>query len=139
MFKTILMVLISVVLFSCNKENSSRQRNEPPKTENQEEDNDSDSAMTSEESFSSALVEDIMGENDDVDLQYYLEEQIYPLISKSDKVTIDRISSSLYLLSYNENGVMKNFLLQKFYNPVKDEIVFEKSETQLNSVKQFVK
>lgn len=139
MFKTILMVLISVVLFSCNKENSSRQRNEPPKTENQEEDNDSDSAMTSEESFSSALVEDIMGENDDVDLQYYLEEQIYPLISKSDKVTIDRISSSLYLLSYNESGVMKNFLLQKFYNPVKDEIVFEKNETQLNTVKQFVK
>ena len=139
MFKTILMVLISVVLFSCNKENSSRQRNEPPKTENQEEDNDSDSAMTSEESFSSALVEDIMGENDDVDLQYYLEEQIYPLISKSDKVTIDRISSSLYLLSYNESGVMKNFLLQKFYNPLKDEIVFEKNETQLNTVKQFVK
>lgn len=139
MFKTILMVLISVVLFSCNKENSSRQRNEPPKTENQEEDNDSNSAMTSEESFRSALVEDIMGENDDVDLQYYLEEQIYPLISKSDKVTIDRISSSLYLLSYNESGVMKNFLLQKFYNPVKDEIVFEKNETQLNTVKQFVK
>ncbi|HMS33497.1 MAG TPA: hypothetical protein PKC91_05355, partial [Ignavibacteria bacterium] len=92
-----------------------------------------------EESFSSALVEDIMGENEDVDLQYYLEEQIYPLISKSDKVTIDRISSSLYLLSYNENGAMKNFLLQKFYNPVKDEIVFEKSETQINTLKQFVK
>ncbi len=139
MLKTIIIVLISLVLFSCNKENSTRQRTESPKTDTQNEESDSDTAMTAEESFSSALVEDIMGENEDVDLQYYLEEQIYPLISKSDKVTIDRISSSLYLLSYNENGAMKNYLLQKFYNPVKDEIVFEKSETQINTLKQFVK
>jgi hypothetical protein len=139
MLKTIIIVLISLVLFSCNKENSTRQRTESPKTDTQNEESDSDTAMTAEESFSSALVEDIMGENDDVDLQYYLEEQIYPLITKSDKITIDRISSSLYLLSYNENGAMKNFLLQKFYNPVKDEIVFEKSETQSNTLKQFVK
>ncbi len=139
MLKSIYIVFIALILFSCNKENSTRQRTESPRTDTQNEESDSDTAMTAEESFSGALVEDIMGENEDVDLQYYLEEQIYPLITKSDKVTIDRISSSLYLLSYNENGVMKNFLLQKFYNPVKDEIVFEKSETQLNSVKQFVK
>ena len=139
MLKSTIVVLISLVLFSCNKENSTRQRTESPKTDTQNEESDSDTAITAEESFSSALVEDIMGENEDVDLQYYLEEQIYPLITKSDKVTIDRISSSLYLLSYNENGAMKNFLLQKFYNPVKDEMVFEKSETQLNTLKQFVK
>lgn len=139
MLKSIYIVFIALILFSCNKENSTRQRTESPRTDTQNEESDSDTAMTAEESFSGALVEDIMGENEDVDLQYYLEEQIYPLITKSDKVTIDRISSSLYLLSYNENGVVKNFLLQKFYNPVKDEIVFEKSETQLNSVKQFVK
>lgn len=138
MFRIIILI-ISLSLFSCNKENNINQKKESPKTETQNEESDTDTAMTAAESFSSALVEDIMGENEDMELQYYLEEQIYPLISKSEKVTIDRISSSLYLLSYDENGVIKNYLIQKFYNPAKDEIFFEKSETQLNSVKQFVK
>jgi len=139
MLKSTYIILIALILFSCNKENNTRQKTESPKTENQEEEGNSDTSMSAEESFSSALVEDIMGENDDIDLEVYLEEQIYPQISKSGKVTLDRISSSLYLLSYEENGVMKNYLLQKYYNPVKDEMVFEKSETQMNSMKQFVK
>lgn len=141
MFKLtfIIVIALTVTVFSCNKENTTRQKTETPKTESQNEESDSDTAMTSEELFSSALVEDISGENDDAELQFYLEEQIFPLISKSEKVTIDRISSSLYLLSYYENGAMKNLLIQKFYNPVKDEMVFEKSETQTNPVKQFVK
>jgi len=138
MFRIIILI-ISLSLFSCNKENNINQKSESPKSDTQNEESDTDTAMTAAESFSSALVEDIMGENEDMELQIYLEEQIYPLISKSGKVTIDRISSSLYLLSYNENGVMKNYLIQKFYNPEKDEIFIEKSETQLNSVKQFVK
>ena len=139
MFRILILILISLSLFSCNKENSTSQKKETPKTDTQNEESDTDTAMTAAESFSSALVEDIMGENEDMELQYYLEEQFYPLISKSGKITIDRISSSLYLLSYEENGAMKNYMLQKFYNPVKDEIFFEKSETQTNSVKQFVK
>ena len=139
MFRIILLIIFSLSLFSCNKENNIRERTENPKTETQNEEGDSDTSMSAEESFSSALVEDIMGENGDVDLELYLEEQIYPQISKSGKVTLDRISSSLYLLSYEENGVMKNYLLQKYYNPVKDEMVFEKSETQTNPLKQFVK
>ena len=139
MFRIIILILISLSLFSCNKENSTSQKTETPKTDTQNEESDTDTAMTASESFSSALVEDIMGENEDMELQIYLEEQIYPLISKSGKITIDRISSSLYLLSYDENGVMKNYLIQKFYNPGKDEIFFEKIETQVNSVKQFVK
>lgn len=139
MLKSTLIILIALFSFSCNKENTTRQKNESPKTDMQNEESDTDTIMTAEESFSSALVESIMSENEDDDLQYYLEEQIFPMVSKSTKVTIDRISSSMYLLSYTENGVMKNYLLQKFYNPVKDEIIFEKTETQTNSFKQFVK
>ena len=133
------MIAFSLFLFSCNKETPLKQKTETPKTENHDDVNDTDSAMTAEESFSSALVQDIMGENEDADLQYYLEEEIYEMVSKSEKVTLDRISSSLYLLSYYEGGTLKNFLIQKFYNPQKDEISFEKSETQSNTFKQFVK
>lgn len=139
MLRIILIILIPVLLISCNKENSDRQRNESSKTETEQDENETDSAMTAEELFSSAMVENIMGENGDADLEVYLEEQIYPQISKSGKVTIDRISSSLYLLSYDDGGIMKNMVIQKFYNPEKDEFVFDKSETQNNAVKQFVK
>ena len=139
MFKSIFIILFSILLLSCSKDNSTNQKTETNKTETQNEESESDTSMTAEELFSSALVEDISGDSEDAELQFYLEEQIFPVVSRSEKVTLDRISSSLYLLSYYENGAMKNLLIQKFYNPVKDEMVFEKSETQTNSVKQFVK
>lgn len=140
MLKTILIFTFALFFFSCNNENPTKQKSNTSKTENQDEnENDSDTLLTSEELFSSALVQDVLGEDDDVDLQFYIEEQIYPIVSKSNKVTLDRVSSSLYLLSYDEGGTVKNILIQKFYNPEKDEFVFEKSETQTNATKQFVK
>lgn len=139
MFKTFIIFTISLCLFSCNNENSLKQKSDSPKTEtHSDNENDSDTSMTAEEAFSSALVEDIAGD-DDADLRFYLEEQLFPIVSKSKKVTLDRVSSSLYLLSYDDQGIEKNIMIQKFYNPVKDEFVFEKSETQTNAIKQFVK
>ena len=94
--------------------------------------------MTKEEIFSSTLVQDIAGDENE-DLEMYLEEVIYPMVSKSNKVTLEKISGSLYLLSYDDNGTMKNLILQEYYSPSKDEMVFDKTETQTNAVKQFVK
>lgn len=136
--KVIVIFLISLLIISCNKENPSGQKNETSKTEEQG-DYDSETSLTPVEAFSSTLVQDMLNEEEDVDLEIYLEEQIYPLVSKSAKVTIDRISSSVYLLSYDDNGVMKNISIQKFYSPGKDEIFFEKSEIQNDSLKQFLK
>lgn len=137
--KIIFIVIVSVIFTSCNKDTPPKQTsNDNPKTEITDE-GDTDSTMTVEEIFSSALVQNILGDESDEDLQIYLEEIIYPLVSKSNKVTMDKISSSLYLLSYDENGVMKNYMIQKFYNPGKDEFVFEKKETQTDAVKQFGK
>lgn len=92
-----------------------------------------------EEIFSSSLVEGILGSDQDEDLELYLEEQIYPSVSKSKKVTLDRISSSLYLLSFEEGGQKKNIVIQKFYDPEKDEYVFEKNETDSDAMKIFLK
>lgn len=138
--KIIFLILLSFVLISCNKEEKKErtQRENDNNTEQTEENvTGSDTTMTPEEMFSSALVEDIVGESDDA-LEIYLEEQFYPVASKS-KVSLDRISSSLYLFTYYENGVMKNFLIQKFYDPGKDEFVYEKMETQTNAMRQFLK
>lgn len=138
--KLVIVLIICSVFISCDKETKTDQSSsKSDKGTNEITESETDSVMTPEEIFSSSLVQDIIGDDEDIELQIYLEEQIYPLVSKSNKTTIDKISSSLYLLSYEESGVMKNFILQKFYNPVKDEFVFDKTETQLNAFKQFVK
>lgn len=138
--KLVIALTICAVFVSCNKETKTDQSSsKSDKGTNEITESETDSVMTPEEIFSSSLVQDIIGNDEDIELQIYLEEQIYPLVLKSNKITIDKISSSLYLLSYEESGVMKNFILQKFYNPVKDEFAFDKTETQLNAFKQFVK
>lgn len=138
--KLVIVLIICSVFISCDKETKTDQSSsKSDKGTNEITESETDSVMTPEEIFSSSLVQDIIGDDEDIELQIYLEEQIYPLVSKSNKTTIDKISSSLYLLSYEESGVMKSFILQKFYNPVKDEFVFDKTETQINSFKQFVK
>lgn len=128
-------LIISLILISCNKDDAPKEKTDTQNNQSQDEngnENDSDSTMSPEEAFSSALVQDILGENDDPDLQIYLEEQIFPLVSKSNKVTIDRVSSSQYLLSYDEAGALKNLVIQKYYSPGKDEFVFEKKESVPN-------
>ena len=138
--KLVIVLIICSVFISCDKETKTDQSSsKSDKGTNEITESETDSVMTPEEIFSSSLVQDIIGNDEDIELQIYLEEQIYPIVSKSNKITIDKVSSSLYLLSYEESGVMKNFILQKFYNPVKDEFVFDKTETQLNAFKQFVK
>ena len=131
-----------MILYACNKEESTKENVTTRENDVRLDDEDSDTTMTAEETFSSALVQNIMGEEGDDDLQFYLEEHIFPIVSKSGKISLERVSSSVYLLSYDENGIMKNLLIRKFYNPVKDEFVFEKSETQSDNqsdTKQFVK
>jgi len=135
-FSSLLFVIVILVLTSCSKE----KEDADPKKESHNEptEEESDTNMTAEEIFSSNLVQEISG-TDDIDLQLFIEDQFYPSVSKSSKVTLDRVSSSLYLLSYDDNGTTKNFLIQKFYNPVNDEFVFDKTETQSNAMKQFLK
>ena len=118
LFRFITLILLCTVFYSCNKDSSKEQNSSKSGKQTEEvadTETESDTEMTPEEIFSSSLVQDIMGDEENADLQIYLEEQIYPLVSKSGKVTLDKISSSLYLLSYEEGGVMKNYLLQKFY------------------------
>lgn len=139
MFKLIPVLFLFVILMSCSKEDKPKTEQSNNSSQNQGNSNDeSNENMTKEEIFSSTLVQDIAGD-DNEELEIYLEEVIYPMVSKSNKVTLDKISGSLYLLSYDDNGTMKNLMIQEYYSPSKDEMVFEKTETQTNAIKQFVK
>jgi len=134
--KYIALAFLITGIFSCGKEEVKKIEKKLI-TENSEDEEDT-TVMTPAEIFSDALTTNILNDYDE-SLQIYLEETIYPVASKSNKVTIDRISSSLYLLQYEEGGNLKNVLIQKFYNPVKDEFFFEKRDVQSDAVKQFLK
>lgn len=140
MHKFILIFIFSILLISCNKntENKQNAQNQNNAQEESGNENETDSVMTDAEEFSSSLVQDILGE-EDVNLQIYLEEEIFPVVSKSKKVTLDRISSSIYLLGFDDNGTSRNFMIQKLYNPETGDFIFEKTEIPTSAQKQFVK
>ncbi|MBI5402688.1 MAG: hypothetical protein HY959_04765 [Ignavibacteriae bacterium] len=134
--KYIIFGFLVLGFFSCGKEEVKKIEKKII-TENDEEESDT-TVMTPAEIFSDALTTNILNDYDE-ELQVYLEETIYPLASKSSKATIDRVSSSLYLFQYEEGGNTRNILIQKFYNPLKDEYFFEKRDVQSDAVKQFLK
>lgn len=141
MLKLIPVLLLSLILTSCSKEDKPKTESNSNTNTTQNSPNANDLSgenMTKEEIFSSTLVQDIAGDENE-DLEIYLEEVIYPMVSKSNKVSLEKISGSLYLLTYDDNGTMKNLMIQEYYSPAKDEMVFDKTETQTNVVKQFVK
>lgn len=132
--KYLILILISVFFISCgDKTNDTDNRNNSSNNET-----DDTTSLSPQEAFSYVLVNQILN-SDDEDLELFLENEIFPVVSKSEKVTIDEISSSLFILTYFEGDLEKNLLIQKFYNPVKDEVTFVKSETSLTPKKQFLK
>jgi hypothetical protein len=135
--KYILLGLISIAFISCSKDEVKKKIEKRVETEITEDDTDT-TAMTPQEAFSSALVSNIL-DIEDEDLQNYLEDEIFSIVKRSNKVTIDNISSSIFLLQYSDSGNQKNILIQKFYNPSNDEFFFEKREVQNDAIKQFVK
>ena len=132
MIKYFGLLLFTLLIISCGDDT----KNDNETTDKDESDTIS---LSPEELFSSTLLEDILQSGEDDDLKNYLEEEIYPIVTNSTKVTIDRVSASLYLLSYDENEVQKNFILQKFYNPSSLEMYFEINETESNAVDKYFK
>jgi hypothetical protein len=123
----------ALLLLSCGKEKNknSAENQEVNEVTQTEEDT---IPLAPQETFGLILVQDILMDEKETDLQLYLEETVYPLVSKSPKVTIDRISSSVYLLKYFDGTAEKNLYIQKYYNPLTDEIVFEKTDIKPASV-----
>jgi hypothetical protein len=119
-YSFLLLVVLLMLLSGCGEKDKWSDKDESSDT----------TALSPQEVFSLTLAEDILSD-DDEDLKLYLEEEIYPLVSKSNKVTIDRISSSQFLISYSQDSTYKGLLIQKYYNPLSDEIVFTKTETEL--------
>ena len=134
-FNIISLILFSLLIFACGKNSDSSKINQ----QNTSTTEDSDTtALSPQEALSTTLIEDIMNTEDE-DLASYIEDEIYPIVSKSQRVTMEKLSASLYLLQYESGGTDKYLLIQKFYNPTTDEMTFTKTETSLTPQKQFLK
>lgn len=134
-FNIISLILFSLLIFACGKNSDGDKVNQQGTTSTEESDT---TALTPQEALSTTLIEDIMNTEDE-DLAAYIEDEIYPIVSKSQRVTIEKLSASLYLLQYESGGTDKYLLIQKFYNPTTDEMTFTKTETSLTPQKQFLK
>lgn len=141
MFKILkysLFLILVITFISCGKDDVVKKIEKKVTTENMEEDDSDTTSLPPNEAFSSAMVNNILDVYDE-ELQGYLEDEIFPIVSGSEKITIDKISSSLFLLQYYDKGNPKNILIQKFYNPASDDFVFDKREVQYDAIKHFIK
>jgi len=130
------LVIVSTVLFavSCKQELEKKS----PEFDNTQDLETDTASLTPQEAFSYSMMQEILGYSDP-ELETYLEEQIFPLVKNADKITFERISSSVFILTYFSEGIEKNLIIRKFYSPKTDEIFFEKSEINFDYKKQFFK
>lgn len=141
-FLSLIIVCFSAILLAagCGKEKSINTANEQKQQQQQMGIEDEDTtALTPAESFATALCQDILNDDSEADFESYLIDVVYPKVSGSTKVTLDRVSSSIFLLTYFEGSTENHLLIQKYFNPQKGEIFFESSETSLSPSKQFLK
>jgi len=141
-FLSLIIVCFSAILLAagCGKEKSINTANEQKQQQQQMGIEDEDTtALTPAESFATVLCQDILNDDSEADFESYLIDVVYPKVSGSTKVTLDRVSSSIFLLTYFEGSTEKHLLIQKYFNPQKGEIFFESSETSLSPSKQFLK
>ena len=136
-FLLISFLLISVIFLGCGKEKEIKEKNE--KAMQQEMEANDTVSLTPAESFGAVLTQSILNDESEIELESFLSETVYPKVSTSSKVTIDKVSSSLYLLKYLDGSTEKYMLIQKYYNPKEDSITFEMTETSLTTAKQFLK
>ncbi len=137
-FWTIFMLISSFALASCGNNDPVDEDGTNSEIVNEQEDGDT-TALSEAELFSLILVNDVLQGTEENDLQLYLEEEIYPIVGKASKVTLDRLSASVYIVTYELNGERKSLLIQKFYDPVNEVIVFEKTETSYGLKSQYVR
>lgn len=90
------------------------------------------SEMSKEEIFASVMVNEFLKEDDD-ELQEYLQIEIYPLLANAERIYIEKISTNEYMLTIIDNNVDKKIIITKYFDPVNDQVFFERSDVIIES------
>jgi PBP1b-binding outer membrane lipoprotein LpoB len=131
-----LVSILAVVLLLCG---CSKEERKSPSTTDKEATEETDTPLTPEENLSTSLVQGILGIEDDPDLESFIEDQLYPELKGSKAITMERLSASIFMIEFESNGQMRSYILRKFYDPQKDEYYFEKTVSENEVKKQFLK
>lgn len=125
-----LFALILTAVWGCSKNDTPPQQN-TPKQQVEDGDNPADTNLTPEEKFSSSILIDFLSDSDDEDLASFLETEIYKLGSSFNGAAVVEVTPSTWLVSLEKNGVVKNYLLQKYVDFKSNEYYFSFKETTL--------
>jgi repressor of nif and glnA expression len=95
--------------------------------------NDSDTPLTREELFAMHVAGGLL-QLEDEDLQEYLQTEVYPLVSASQKVFANRESSTEFSIFYEGDGKMNIITIRKFYDAAGESVFFEMSEPEVLNI-----
>jgi hypothetical protein len=126
-----LVLLFSLSFFSCSKDSDKVTDKKEQKVQEDEEFNPADTNLTVEEKFSASILDDFLSNSDDDDLAAYLEDELFKYNDKYRGASLTQITESLWLVSLENQGTAKNFLLQKFVDFKTNDYYFNLKETTL--------
>lgn len=125
-----LLVVIFVSLIGCSTDDKTQQQKVQSQTEENE--NPADTNLTPEEKFSSSILVDFLAESGDEDLASFLETEIYKQSLNYNGAAVVEVTPSTWLVSYEKEGNIKNYLLQKYVDFKTNEYYFTLKETNVS-------
>lgn len=132
MLKYFILLLLSALVISCSKDEKPVQNQQTSdKKQNEETENPADTNLTPEEKFSSAILVDFLSDSEDEDLASFLETEIYKMGPSYTGTAVVEITPSTWLLSFEKDGTIKNFLIQKYIDFKTNDYYFSMKETTL--------
>lgn len=128
----ILISITFILFFSCSKEEKQTTKQEKaPKNQVEEiDDNPSDTEITPEEKFTTSIMLDFL-DSDDESLGEYIESEIYKMGANYTGASVVELNPSTWLVMMENNGEVKNYMLQKFVDFKTNDYYFRLKETSL--------
>jgi hypothetical protein len=116
---------------SCSKSEKPQDKENVSGNQTGETENPSDTTMSAEEKFSSSILTDFIDDTDDVDLESYLEDELFKYSQNYRGASVIQLSNTLWFVTLENQNNVKNFLLQKFVDFNTNDYYFRLTETSL--------
>lgn len=130
MMKYFLLLVFSVFIISCSKEDKPVDQQTDKKSTDEQEIVE-EINLTPEEKFSSAILDDFLDESEDDDLASFLESEIFKMGGNFNGCAVVEVTPSTWLVILEKDSTSKNYLLQKYVDFKSNENYFNMKETTL--------